>query len=185
MADKNRARELARVSNDYEGFMAMVNERAEEARRQGPSDTITERVALATSKHLAVLDRIQDRVPESAAEAVNRARIASLERQKNALRALAKARPERALDISQAAIEKRLNRASLKATENITAEVETALEGAADLAEIEDEISETASKLGTDNATIARRIARAWPSAFGAVTVRLPSEEMPQPRSTA
>ncbi len=161
MAVKNRVREMTRAANDYDGFMAMVNQRSEEARRQGASDNITERVALATSKHLSVLDSIKDKVPEQAKAAIARARTASMNGQKNALRALAKVKPERAIDINSAAIQSRLNRAMIKATENATTEVEEALEDAAKLEEIEEEISEIAQLQGTDNATIAQRIAHA------------------------
>ncbi len=161
MAVKNRIREMTRAANDYDGFMAMVNERAEEARQRGASDNISERMALATSKHLHVLDRIKDKIPEQAKEAITRARTASMNGQKNALRALAKIKPEKALEISSATIEGRLNRAMVKATENVTAEVEEALEDADDLMEIEEEIAEIAQRQGTDNVTIAQRIAHA------------------------
>jgi hypothetical protein len=161
MAVENREREMTRAANDYDGFMAMVNQRAEEARQRGVSGNITERVALATSKHLSVLDSIKDRVPEQAKAAITRARTASMNGQKNALRALAEVKPERAIDINSAAIESRLNRARIKATENATAEVAEALEDAARLEEVEEEISEIARLQGTDNATIAQRIAHA------------------------
>ena len=130
MALKNRVREMTRAANDYHGFMAMVNERAEEAIRQGASENISERVALATTKHLKVLDRIKDQIPEQAAEAITRARTASMNGQKNALRTLAKVKAERAIEINIDAIESRLNRARVKATENVTAAVEEALEDA-------------------------------------------------------
>ncbi|MFC2065833.1 DUF5667 domain-containing protein [Chloroflexota bacterium] len=161
MATKNRVRETTRAANDYDGFMAMVTTRTEEARRQGASDNLTEIVALATSKHLSVLDGIKDRVPEEAKGAIARARTASMNGQINALRALAKEKPERALDINQAAIERRLNRALVKASENVTAEVDEALDDATELAEIEEEISKIAQRQGKDISTIEERIARA------------------------
>jgi hypothetical protein len=161
MAIKNRIKEMTRAANDYDDFMAMVSQRAEELRRRGVSDNISERVALATSKHLSVLDRIRDEVPGQAEEAITRARTVSMNAQKTALRVLARTKPERAIDINVAAIESRLNRARIKATENITAEMEEALEDAAELSEVEDEISEIAQNQGTDNVTIAQRIAQA------------------------
>ena len=161
MATKNRVREMTRVANDYDGFMAMVTTRTEEARRQGASGNLTETVALATAKHLSVLDGIKDRVPEGAREAIARARTASMDGQANALRALAKEKPERALDINMGAIESRLKRAMAKATENVPAEVEEALADASELAEVEEQISEIARGLGKDTSTIEARIARA------------------------
>jgi hypothetical protein len=117
-------------------------------------------VALAAQKHLDVLDRVEDQLPENAREAITRAREASLNGQKNALRALAQVRAERALEINAASIEERLNRARLKAAENNDTEVDEALADAEELAEVEGEISEIAEKSGKDLTDIEQRIAR-------------------------
>jgi hypothetical protein len=179
MAAKNRVREMTRAANDYDGFMAMVNERAEEARQQGVSDNISEKVALATSKHLSVLDRIKDKLPKGAKEdiagaseeargAIVRARGASQNGQIDALQALAKIKPERAIDIASDTIEKRLERARAKATENVTtenvttdvAEVAEALDYAARIAEIEEEMVAIAEEKGIDITAIQQRLAQ-------------------------
>lgn len=170
MATANRTREMKRAANDYEGFMAMVNERAEEARRLGASENLSERVTLATSKHLSVLENLKDQVPEAAKEAISQVWTASMNRQKNALRALAKVKPERALEINATAIEKRLNRARIKASENVTAEVEEALADAAELLEIEEEISEIARGLGKDITAIEQRLAQSTANRFEVLT---------------
>jgi len=167
MAAKNRFRELERATNGYDKFAAIVTEKAEDARQQGASANISETVALATSKHLNVLDKLQDQVPEKAWEAIARASTASMNGQKNALRALAKVKPERAIEINLATIESRLNRARVKATENVTAEVEEALEDAAELVEIEEEISEIAQGLGIDTTAIDKLIAIATSNRLG------------------
>ena len=160
MAAKNRAKEVERAARDYDKYLAIVAKRAGEVTRPEISDNISERVALATSKHLAVLERIKETVPEQAREAITRAKEASLNGQKNALRALAREKPERAIDINLAAIEDRLNRARVKATENITEEVEEALADADELLELEDEISEIARGQGRDIPSIEQRIAK-------------------------
>jgi hypothetical protein len=183
MADKNRVREMTRAANDFDGFMTMVNERAEEARHQGASVNITETVALATSKHLSVLEKLKEQVPEQAREAIIHAKTKTLDGQKNALRVLAKVKPERAFEINSAAIESRLERARVKATENVTAEVEEALEDAAELMEIEEEISEIAQSQGTDNATIAQRIAHATSNRIEVLTGVY--EKVPEPAKAA
>jgi len=141
MAAKNRVREMERAANDYDGFMAMVNERLEAAAQEGLSDNISERVALATAKHLNVLDRVKDQVPEQAKGALTRARTASMNGQINALRALAKENPERAIDITADTIEDQMERARVRATANVTADVEEALDYAARIAELEEEMA--------------------------------------------
>jgi len=166
MAAKNRVRALTRAANDYDGFMAMVNERAEEARQRGIPDNVSETVALATSKHLSVLDRIKDQVPEEASEATAQVRTASMNGQKNALRALAKIKPERAFEINSATIESRLNRARVKATENVTAEVDEALEDAAEFLETEEEILEIAREHGKDISAIEQQLAQSTSNRF-------------------
>lgn len=160
MTAKNRSKEVERAARDYEKFLAIVAKRAGEVTRPEISDNISERVALATSKHLTVLERVQETVQEQAREAIAGAKEASLNGQKNALRALAKGNPERAIEINLSAIENRLNRASVKATENATEEVEEALEDADELLELEDEISEIARGQGRDVTFIEQRIAK-------------------------
>jgi hypothetical protein len=166
MAAKNRVREMIQAANDYDGFMAMVNERAEEARRLGTSDNISERVALAISKHLSVLERIKEEAPEQAKEALERAREASMNGQANALRALAKNRLERALDISSAIIDKQIEKARTRVTdnattENITANVNEALDYAIRIAELEDEMVAIAQEKGIDITAIQERLTQA------------------------
>ncbi|MCK4273958.1 MAG: hypothetical protein KAW90_03620, partial [Dehalococcoidales bacterium] len=159
MAAKNRVREMERAANDYDGFMAMVNERLEAAVQEGLSDNISERVALATEKHLRVLDRVKDQVPEQAKGALTRARTASMNGQINALRALAKVKTERAIDIAADTIEDQMERARVRATANVTADVEEALDYAARIAALEEEMAAFAGEKGIDITAIEQRLA--------------------------
>ncbi len=160
MAAKNRVREMEQAANDYEGFMAMVRERLEAAERYGMSDNVSERVSLTTGKHLRVLDKIKDELPEQARAALTRARTASMNGQVNALRALSKARMERAIDIAADTVEDRLERARVRATENVTADVEEALDYAARIVELEEELTALAEEQGIDITAIIQRLAQ-------------------------
>ncbi|MFC1901956.1 DUF5667 domain-containing protein [Chloroflexota bacterium] len=160
MADKNRARETTRAANDYDGFMAMVNERAAEVRQQDVSDNLSEGLALAADKHIAVLERIQERAPEAAREAVTRAKTKSREGQVNALRAIAKNKPERALELSSDIIEEQMERVRVRVTENVTASVSEALDYAIRIAELEDEMAAIAEEKGIDITAIQQRLAQ-------------------------
>jgi len=161
MAVKNRIREVEQAANGYTEFLTIVAERAEEARQQGVSDTISEKVALATSKHLSVLDRVKGTVPEQAGEAIARAKEASINEQQNALRALARERLERAAEINLATIEGRLNRARVQTEEGNTEEIEEALDDADKMFRFGEEISEIARGLGKDTTTVEQLVARA------------------------
>lgn len=161
MAIKNRIREVEQAANGYNEFLTIVAERTEEARQQGVSDNISEKVALATSKHLSVLDRVKETVPEQAREAIAQAREASINGQQNALRALARERLERAAEINLAAIEGRLNRARVQTEEGNTEEIEEALDDADKMFRFGEEISEIARGLGKDTTTVEQLVARA------------------------
>ena len=161
MAVKNRIREVEQAANGYNEFLTIVAERAEEARQQGVSDNISEKVALATSKHLSVLDRVKETVPEQAREAIARAKEASINGQQNALRALARERLERAAEINLAAIEGRLNRARVQTEEGNTEEIEEALDDADKMFRFGEEISEIARGLGKDTTTVEQLVAKA------------------------
>ena len=162
MAAKNKSRGVKQAASGYDEFLAIVTEKAEEARREGVdvSDT-SEIVALATSKHLSVLDGVMDIVPDEAKEAITQARSVSINGQENALRALTTENPERATEINLAAVEGRLNRAKAKADENNTEGVEDAIDDTEKLFKFGEEISEIAQGLGKDTTTIEELVARA------------------------
>ena len=183
MALKNRIRETEKAADSYNGFLVMARERVEEARQQGAADNISEKVALATSKHLAVLDGIKDTAPEQAKEAIVRARDVSMDGQQNALRVLANERLERAMEINLATIEGRLNRVRVKAEEGNTGEVEAALDDANKLLRFGEEISETARGLGKDTTSVEQLVARATSSQLQVLAEV--HEKMPEPARVA
>jgi len=162
MAAKNKSRGVKQAASGYDEFLAIVTEKAEEARREGVdvSDT-SEIVALATSKHLSVLDGVMDIVPDEAKEAITQARSVSINGQENALRALTTENPERATEINLKAAEARLNRAKAKAEEGETAEVEEALEEFERLNKFGEEISQIAQGLGKNTTTVEQLVAKA------------------------
>jgi len=160
MADKNKSREVERAADGYKDFVDMAAEKAQEARQRGVSDNLSEIVALATSKHLSVSDGVKDTVPEPAKQAIAKAKEASMNGMRDALKALAKEKPERAAEINLAAIEGRLNRAKAKAVQNSTEEVEDAINDTEKLFKFGEEISEVARGLGKDTTTVEQLVAK-------------------------
>ena len=164
MAIRNKIREMEQAANGYDEFLAVVIERAEEARQRGASDNISEKVALATKKHLDVLDRVKETIPkqtEESREAIVQAREASINGQQNALRVLARERLERATEINLATVENRLNRVRAIASDNNTEEVEEALGDIDRIFRFGEEISEIARGLGKDTTTVEELVAKA------------------------
>jgi hypothetical protein len=160
MAAVNKSRGVEQATERYSKLVVMAAEKAEEVREQGVSDNVSEIVASAISKHLSVLDSIKDKVPDQAKEAIADAKEASMKGMENALKALAKEKPERAIEINMAAIEGRLNRAKEKADGNDIEEVEDAINDAEKLFRFGEEISEIARGLGKDTSTVDQLVAK-------------------------
>jgi arginine utilization protein RocB len=165
MAEKNRVKEMEKAANGYDKFMAMVTEKLDEAEPQGISGNISERVALATAKHLAILDGVKDKVPEKARDAILKARDASMNGQVTALQALGKNKPERALDISSDTIEKLMERARFSVSgnssaDNVTGDVEEELDYADRIEKLEDELAAIAEEKGIDINAIQQHLAQ-------------------------
>ena len=160
MAAKNKIKEMERAAGDYNQYMARVQERLEETRRQGQSANISERVALATAKHLGVLERVREQVPEKAKIAIAHAENVSMNGQVNALRALAKVKPERAFDICDNVTLRQMEKFRIRITDNVTAvNVTRELDYAVRIADLEDEIADIAEATGANVTAIQQRLA--------------------------
>jgi hypothetical protein len=175
MVNKNKIREMTRAANEYDSFMAMVNERLEEAIRRGTSDNISERLAaLAYRIHLK-LSELKDKVPPRVKKditstdnetrgTIDRAKIATMNCQIKALRMLVKNKPEKALDISADTIEKLMERARLRVsgnvtTDNVTDDIREVLDYAERIAALEEEMAAIAEEKGIDITKIQERLA--------------------------
>jgi len=113
----------------YEDQLGRALAKAETAKAKGQkTEKVTEIVAKATSKHLAVLEGVLEKVPEVAKAAITRA----LEKSKNghitALRALAGENPGKAVEINIDSSKGRLEKAKQEATKKNKEKTEEALE---------------------------------------------------------
>ncbi len=164
MANKNRTRQAETAAEEYDSYMARVRQRVEEAVQQGAADNVTERVAAATSNHLAVLERLRERLPEAAQQGIDRAIAASENGQINALRALARNKPEQAVALGQQAIDKGLARLRLAASANASSDntsIGDSLNYTARLADLEDELVAAAEAAGVDPTRLRQQLAQA------------------------
>ncbi len=167
MANKNRIRETEQAAEDYAGYMAMVNERVQNA---GTSDNLTETVCVAAARHLAIMERIRERVQERAGDAIDNAENATMNGQLNALRALAKNKIQRAAELTSNAVENNLNRVRARTCDNVTAENGISGNCTADmelllgyidrLEGLEDELIAKAEELGIDVTPLLERLAQ-------------------------
>ena len=146
----------------YEDQLGRALAKAETAKAKGQkTEKVTEIVAKATSKHLAVLEGVLEKVPEVAKAAITRA----LEKSKNghitALKALAGENPEKATEINLKAAKARLNRALTKAEEGETDKVEEAVKEFEIQHKFGEEISQIAQGLGKDITTVEQLVGKA------------------------
>lgn len=161
MAVKNKSKAVKVATNGYNEYVAIAIERMNKATKKGISDNISEVVAVATSKHLLVLDRVMDIIPVEAKATITQAKKISINGQGTALRLLARENARRAIQINLAAAEGRLNRAQVKAEENETDEVEDALDEFGEMNKFGQEISEIARGLSDNTTTVDQLVARA------------------------
>lgn len=162
MAVRNNPNGIGVATNGYKEHVSLAVQKMEEARNQGVDiSEVSEIVALATAKHLFVLDEVMGIVPEEAKGAITQAREVSINGLGNGLRLLAGENPELAMEINLAAIEGRLNRADAEADENDNEGVEDALGEFEELNKFGEEISQIAQGLGKDTTTVDQLIARA------------------------
>jgi len=160
MAAKNLVRETARAADDYDRYMAQVRQRLE---NRVVSINLSERVALAAARHLDILERAGEQVQPEARTALERAMAASAEGQMDALRALAKDRPEVAIGIIEENLDRQTEKAVIrlinKATgDNVTAKTDGVLDYADRLAALEDEMTALAGENGVDITGIVEKL---------------------------
>ena len=132
----------------YEKNIAMAIEKAEQIGDSVVSASVLEMVALAISRHISILDTIEDSVPEAAKEAVRQIKEIAITRQVKALRTLARENPLRSAEINMDTMQSRLNRAKAKADEGEFVKVEEALQQFEGLRRFGEEISQIAKGLG-------------------------------------
>ena len=146
---ETRPESLQLAADGYEKNINQVMEKMGTLRAAGSGGDVTERVAATISQHLAVLDNLEDSIPEERQETVRRICQAAILRQANALRLLAEEDPERAAEIGNSVMRNRLNRANVKAEESeATEDVEAALGQYEALSELQTEISRKAQQSG-------------------------------------
>jgi hypothetical protein len=159
MAARNKIKEMERATGEYDKYMARVQEIMGEIKQKDQSDNISEKVALATARHLDVLEKVKEQVPEKAREAIEHAREASINGQVNALRVLAENKPERAFDICANVTAKQLEKVRIRITDNVTAaNVTRELDYAVRIADLEDEMADIAEATGINVTAIQQRL---------------------------
>ena len=140
----------AAADKAIKGYQKAIENAQIHARNAERKAEVLEKVALATSKHLSILDKVKDKVSEEAKEAITKAKEASMNEQKKALRALSEDKPEKAAEINIKAAKDRLKRAKEKAETGESDEVEEALEEYEEMTELSKELAEKGAEAAED-----------------------------------
>ncbi len=144
----------------YEEQVSEAKERATQAEELDLEEQVTD----ATTKHLAVLDDVLERVPEQAKASIQAVKERSIQGQIEALRGIAERDPEVAVDIFSRAAEGRLMAAQARANrggDDETEDVEEALNEFSEYATFGKEISGLAEGLQTGETTVEELVERA------------------------
>ncbi|MFC2067810.1 DUF5667 domain-containing protein [Chloroflexota bacterium] len=152
---------LSIAINGYEKNTTVAITKAEQVTDSSGSASALETIALATSNHLSVLDRIEDGVPENSKKAIKHAKELVITEHIRALRSLALKNPVRAAEINIDTIQSRLNRAKAKADEGQLIAVEDALRQFEQLRIFGNDISQTAKDAGYSATAVDELNARA------------------------
>lgn len=151
LAESDRAQHLGLAADKYDDAMDVVLARLERAANEGMvAGNVTVNLAEATARHLSLLDKIYEMVPEQAKPAIAHARNVSRTGHFRALEIITQDHPGKATELNLAAMQDRLNRAIEASQTQDTGEVSRALEQFEEMAQIGLEIAYAAWQLGDD-----------------------------------
>lgn len=183
VVEKGKSELAQKTLERYESQLNKALARAERAKNQGEAvESVTKNVAEVTTKHLAVLEEVLEKVPQVAKEGILKAKAASINGQQNALKFLAEENPVRATEINLKAAEARLNRAKAKAEAGETDEAEEAVKEFENQHKFGEEISEIAQGLGKDITIVEQLVGKATSihlEVLAEVYERVPEEAKP------
>ncbi len=160
MASANKTAALERAIAEFEKYIARLQEKLAAIKEGVASGNISEKAALAMIKHLDVLERVKEKVPDKAKDAIAHAENVSMKSQFDALRRLAKDKPERAFDICDNITERQMEKIRARITDNVTAaNVTRTLDYASRIADLEEELEEIGESAGANVTALRERLA--------------------------
>lgn len=162
LAERGRSQDLGLAVEKYEYALNAALARMEAIGDAAAAAGIGELVAEATVRHLSVLDIMTDSLESvEAREAITHANYVSEAGHLQALEALARVSPVKAVEINMAAAEGRLNRAGATAERGDIDELQKALQQFAAVAGFAEDISRIAQQVGIDVTRVEELVAQA------------------------
>lgn len=161
MAVKGKPEFIEELSREYEGNIVRAKETAVLAGEADKKEELAELVALATSRHLSILDGVEERVPPQARDSISLVKSRSITGNQEALKALATENPGKAAELAMEVADGRVNRVKKAAEEG---DEEEAAEAAAEYEKYSrfgEEIASIAQEAGKDPAKVQELVAEA------------------------
>jgi len=158
---KKNPEEISIAVNGYERNLNLAISRAEQTKNEGVQTNLQERIALAISNHLSVLDEVEGGAPDEVEGVISNAKDVAINGHIKALQGLAKRNPVRAAEINVETMQGRLNRAEVESERGNIREMERTLQHFQRLRRFGEEISEDTKQRGYDSRAIDEINARA------------------------
>jgi len=181
LAERGRLQDMSLGVQGYNDALNTTLAEIERASNRGlATGNITARVAEATARHLSVLDKVYDMVPDEAKTAVAHARNVSQTGYFHALTALARNNTVQAAEINLATIEGRLNR--VRAGVQNAEAVQIALQQFEAMAKFNEQISQIAQGIGLNITEVEELVAVATSKhleVLADVWAKLPEQAQP------
>ncbi|MGQ9546283.1 MAG: DUF5667 domain-containing protein [Dehalococcoidia bacterium] len=160
LAARGRSQDLNLAAENYACALNLTLANMEQARnRRLDAANVTARVAEATTRHLSVLDRVWDMVPDQAKAAIAHARNVSQTGYFHALAALAKNNTVLAAEMNLAAMQRRLER--IEETAQDEEALQIALQQFEAMSEFNEEIYRIAEQFGLNATQVEELVAEA------------------------
>jgi len=111
MLEEGKIEYAQKAFTRYQAHFQECEKRLEKMEKEGKSiDDVSKKVATVTEKHIAVLERVYEKVPDQAKDAILHAMEVSLTGQERALSALGRKNPETALRVQLRIMDQRVER---------------------------------------------------------------------------
>ena len=149
------------LTRDYDKQISDANKIAGLAENANDRETLSELVVVITSKHLEVLDKIKDIVPEQAKEKISSLKEIAIRGSTEALKNLAQENPQRSAVLVTDMAESRANAAKQASQKGNPEDAREAAEEYKKISQVGEEIVSIAKQIGKDHSMVQELIENA------------------------
>ncbi len=179
MAEKGKLEYVSNLAQEYQNQLENANRTLSNTNVNG---NVTELVANATAKHIQVLERVRQQVPEQAKDSIDAAKERSMRGNQEALRALAKENPQKAAKIAMEVAKGRVEKVRQAAHNEGAEEATKAAQDYEEYARLGEEIANMSTQMGKNPVAVKKTVENATSIhqiALENVLQKVPSQAQP------